>query len=67
MTREAWTIPARASVPEALRIMPDGGFRQLPVMRDGTAIGMLSLRDITPDHRAEDHSSRHTLLVLALG
>lgn len=67
MTREPRTIPARASVPEALRIMLDGGFRHVPVVQGGTAIGMLSLRDITPEHRAEDHSSRDTLPVLALG
>ena len=67
MTREPRTIPAQASAQDATRIMLAGGFRHLPVTRDGVAVGMLSLRDIPHRYIATEARSRDGLPVLALG
>ncbi len=47
MTRRPQTISPEASVEEALQRMVNGGFRHLPVVEDGTLVGMLSMRDIS--------------------
>ena len=67
MTPDPRTIPAQAPVAEALRTMLDGGVRHLPVMSGGTAVGMLSLRDIPPESRAAGRGARRAPTVLALG
>lgn len=46
MTRNPTTIAPSATVREALRVMMEGGFRHLPVVDDGRAAGMISMRDI---------------------
>jgi len=67
MTPDPRTIPAQASIPEALRTMLAGGFRHLPVTSEGAVIGMVSLRDIPHRYRASEHPTREGLPVLALG
>ena len=47
MTRDPQTVSPDEPVEDALRRMVDGGFRHLPVMEDGRAVGMLSMRDIS--------------------
>jgi CBS domain-containing protein len=47
MTRNPQTVSADTPVEEALRRMVRGGFRHLPVVENGRAVGMLSMRDIS--------------------
>jgi CBS domain-containing protein len=67
MTPDPRTIPAHASVAEALRVMRAGGFRHLPVTRHGVVIGMLSLRDIPYHFQVSGHEPRASLAAPALG
>lgn len=46
MTKRPKTIPPETPVKEALGVMVEGGFRHLPVLQDGTVVGMVSMRDI---------------------
>ncbi|MDF1854706.1 CBS domain-containing protein [Pseudooceanicola sp.] len=46
MTAEPETINAGSSVAQAAGVMLGGGFRHLPVVREGALVGMISLRDI---------------------
>lgn len=45
MTREPATLTAGCTAIEALRLMRDGGFRHLPVLKDGKVIGVISWGD----------------------
>lgn len=45
MTRDPVTIHPDKPFANALHLMHDGGFRHVPVVADGRAIGMLSVRD----------------------
>ncbi|MBW4091944.1 MAG: CBS domain-containing protein [Proteobacteria bacterium] len=45
MTRHPHTLPPGCTAIEALRLMHDGGFRHVPVMRDGVVIGVVSRGD----------------------
>ena len=45
MTRNPQTMPPRSTAIEALRLMRDGGFRHIPVVQDGTVIGVVSRGD----------------------
>lgn len=51
MTPDPVTIDAGAPLAEAMGAMVTGGFRHLPVMRNGAAVGMLSMRDIPTEYR----------------
>lgn len=51
MTPDPVTIDAGAPLAEAMGAMVTGGFRHLPVMRNGAAVGMLSMRDIPTAYR----------------
>ncbi len=51
MTPEPQVIDAECSLAEALDTMEAGQFRHLPVMENGRATGMLSLRDIPTEYR----------------
>ncbi len=53
MTPNPRTIDSGAPALEALRIMQNGQFRHLPVMRGGRLAGMLSLRDFAGAEFAE--------------
>jgi len=46
MTRHPETIRERDSLAYALHKMDCGGYRHLPVMRDGRLVGMISVRDL---------------------
>jgi CBS domain-containing protein len=45
MTADPATIGADARLGHALHAMTDGGFRHMPVVKDGAPIGMVSIRD----------------------
>jgi CBS domain-containing protein len=47
MTRDPVTIEADADVHDALDRMLTGGFRHLPVFRDGHVVGLVSMRDLS--------------------
>ena len=46
MTRGAVTIDENAYIGDAARIMAEAQIRRLPVTKDGTLVGMLSLADL---------------------
>lgn len=45
MTANPTCLPPHAHAMEALRILNDGGFRHLPVTRDGVVVGVVSRYD----------------------
>lgn len=45
MTRDPATLPPEAEPIEALRLMRDGGFRHVPLVKDGKAVGIVSRYD----------------------
>ena len=47
MTRRPETVSVDCSIQEALEVMTEGRFRHLPVMADGTVVGVISIRDVT--------------------
>lgn len=51
MTADPVTIDLGAALADALTIMLDHGFRHLPVVEDGVALGLLSIRDIPAEYR----------------
>lgn len=52
MTPDPQTIDVADDIGHALELMLAGGFRHLPVMRDGTLVGIVSIRDIPPEYWA---------------
>ncbi|WP_237215673.1 CBS domain-containing protein [Falsiroseomonas oryziterrae] len=52
MTAHPQTLPPQASALDALRLMQDGGFRHVPLVRDGVAVGVVSRGDF----RAMEHA-----------
>jgi CBS domain-containing protein len=46
MTKDPDTLPPDAGVDEALEMMQSYGYRHVPVERDGTVVGVISVRDI---------------------
>ncbi|WP_428395414.1 CBS domain-containing protein [Lichenicoccus sp.] len=46
MTQALWTISRDGTTAEAMRIMTDHRVRHLPVMEDGTLVGLVSIGDI---------------------
>jgi CBS domain-containing protein len=53
MTADPDTVTPRADVMTALERMQTGGYRHLPVVDDGTLVGIVSIRDIYASVRAE--------------
>jgi len=45
MTRNPRTVSPDQTFSDALHIMHEGGFRHVPVVRDGRPVGMISCRD----------------------
>ena len=45
MTRDPATLPPGCTAIEALRLMHDGGFRHVPVVREGVVVGVVSRGD----------------------
>lgn len=52
MTPRPDTIAPDGTAIEALRMMQDGGYRHLPVVEDGTVLGVASRRDFHGDEKA---------------
>ena len=52
MTADPVTLTPEQSAIEALRLLDNGGFRHLPICRDGKAVGIVSRYDF----RAMEHS-----------
>ncbi|MGG5818492.1 CBS domain-containing protein [Falsiroseomonas sp. HW251] len=52
MTRHPHTLAPEAGALEALRLMQDGGFRHVPLLRDGLVVGVVSRGDF----RAQQHA-----------
>jgi CBS domain-containing protein len=50
MTADPQTIDVEDTVDHALHLMLEGGFRHLPVMQRGQLVGIISIRDIPPEH-----------------
>jgi CBS domain-containing protein len=46
MTRDPHTIAPDATVGEALDLMLRGGYRHLPVLEEGSIVGIVSMRDL---------------------
>lgn len=46
MTSRVTTVAPDESSDQALMRMQDGGFRHLPIVKDGLVLGMLSVRDL---------------------
>ena len=45
MTKDPATMAPRGTAMDALRTMQDGGFRHVPVVEDGRAVGVVSFTD----------------------
>ncbi len=59
MTREPMTIGPDASTTEALDTMLEQGFRHLPVVENGSLVGMVSMRDLQPGPARRHSAERH--------
>jgi len=46
MTSDPITLGPEASADEAARIMLDNGFRHVPIVDEGRAVGIVSIRDV---------------------
>jgi len=46
MTKDPITVPPDMAIDAAMELMLSGGFRHLPVTRDGVLVGMVSMRDL---------------------
>ena len=46
MTAEPVTLPPTATAEEAGRLMLEHGFRHVPVVENGRAVGIISIRDV---------------------
>ena len=46
MTSDPITLGQDASADEAAKIMLDNGFRHVPIVEDGRAVGIVSIRDV---------------------
>lgn len=46
MTRDPQVVSPEASIRQALKLMREGGFRRVPVVREGVLVGILSERDL---------------------
>jgi CBS domain-containing protein len=65
MTKEPDTIRSRDSVDEAIRRMDEYGYRHLPVVEAGAAIGMVALCDCSIEDLAAMHAELETRRVVA--
>lgn len=52
MTRDPVSLGPDASAMDALRLMQDGGFRHVPLLREGIVVGVVSRGDF----RAMEHA-----------
>ncbi|HZF80591.1 MAG TPA: CBS domain-containing protein [Rubrivivax sp.] len=56
MTREVFTVTPATGTRECMALMSERKFRHLPVVENGTVLGMISIRDIMDDIIA-DHEN----------
>ncbi|MCW8086200.1 CBS domain-containing protein [Sabulicella glaciei] len=58
MTADPCCLPPDATAIDALRLMNDGGFRHLPIVRDGEVVGLVSRYDLrgTPQRRLDEET-----------
>lgn len=61
MTREVITVHRNDSVLDCIELMRQHNFRHLPVVEEGQAVGIVSLRDLFVDVLA--HSQQHNSVV----
>ncbi len=59
MTQNPSTIGPDASAIEALRLMNDGGFRHLPIVKNGRLVGIVSRRDFFAVEKARVENEGH--------
>jgi len=59
MTEDPDTIGPDEPAIKGLQMMEDGGYRHLPVIRNGHILGVISRSDYLSDERAELESERH--------
>jgi CBS domain-containing protein len=53
MTAKPATAAPEQRALDALKLMHEGGFRHLPIVKDGRAVGIVSLRDFLSGEFAE--------------
>jgi CBS domain-containing protein len=46
MTADPVCVPPDTEIGDAIRIMIEGGFRHLPIVKDGDLVGLVSLREL---------------------
>ncbi|OPZ84589.1 MAG: Multifunctional CCA protein [bacterium ADurb.Bin429] len=61
MGRKVVTITPETPLPEIERLMIEGDVGRLPVMRDGTLVGIVTRGDVIRAIHGERYASRHTL------
>ena len=59
MTGKPDTVTPDTLAVDALRMMEDGGYRHLPVVRGGAILGVVSRRDFYGEEKAEVEKERH--------
>ena len=59
MTKQPDTVTPDTLAVDALRMMEDGGYRHLPVIRGGKILGVVSRRDFYGEEKAEIEKERH--------
>ncbi len=59
MTGQPDTVTPDTLAVDALRMMEDGGYRHLPVVRGGAILGVVSRRDFYGEEKAEVEKERH--------
>ena len=46
MTADPICVPPQTEIAEAIRVMIEGGFRHLPIVKEGQLLGLVSLREL---------------------
>lgn len=59
MTGNPDTVTPDTLAVDALRMMEDGGYRHLPIVRGGEILGVVSRRDFYGEEKAEVEKERH--------
>ena len=59
MTEKPDAVTPDTLAVDALRMMEDGGYRHLPVVRRGEIVGVVSRRDFFGEEKAEVEKERH--------
>lgn len=65
MTRTVTTVTPKTTIIEAIELMDRGYFRHLPVLDNGTLLGIISVRDVARariEREVEENESLHTYI-----